>query len=317
MSASVTVTSPRPDEQAEAFRLIFQHLPETEREPRVVNACKLLERGELEADGLFVVRGERSLRGAIVCTTAPGAGGLIWPPQSTTGEPPAVEDELIRRACDWLRRRGAKLAQTLLPPDEFPIGASLLRNGFAHVTTLWYMRHTLELSAVLLSKGEQLTYRPYPRASDLFHETLLRTYDGTADCPEISGVRTIEEVIAGHRAQGDHDPQRWWLALRADQPVGVLLLTRMTDWEGWDVSYVGVVPEARRQGVGAELMRKALLEAKSAGAGQMTLSVDARNKAAWELYRRLEFEPFEQREVLLAIWKREVDERNPATPGGV
>jgi ribosomal protein S18 acetylase RimI-like enzyme len=304
MNAAVAVNTPRPDEQAAAFQLIFQHLPDKDREVRVANACNLLQRGELDADGLLVVRGAHGLRGAIICTTAPGAGALIWPPQSSAGEIPVVEDELIRAACAWLRQRGAKLAQTLLPPAEFSFGASLLRNGFTHVTTLWYMRHTLELSAVLLSAGECLVYHSYPRDPERFHETLLRTYEGTADCPEISGVRTIDEVIAGHRAQGDHDPERWWLALRDGKPVGVLLLTRMTEWEGWDVSYVGVVPEARRKGVGAELMRKALLEAKTASAGQMTLSVDARNQAAWELYKRLEFEPFEQREVLLAIWKR-------------
>jgi ribosomal protein S18 acetylase RimI-like enzyme len=50
-------------------------------------------------------------------------------------------------------------------------------------------------------------------------------------------------------------------------------------------------------------MRKAILEARVAEAPQLTLSVDVRNRPAWELYRRLGFEPFEQREVFLAVWR--------------
>jgi len=303
MSTPFLVEPAQPAERGPAFRLVFRHLPDKEREARVANAQVLLHRGELAAEGVLVARGPAGVSGALVCTPAPGAGGLIWPPQT---EPPddAVADELVRRACTWLRQSGVKLAQALLPPEDLPLGAPLLRNGFQHITTLWYLRHTLELSAVLLAVGERLSYRPYPRDPALFQETLLRTYEGTADCPEVSGVRTIDEVIAGHVAQGEHDPERWWLALRRDQPVGVLLLTRIPEWDGWDVSYVGIVPEARRQGCGSELMRKALLEARAAGASQLTLSVDVRNRPAWELYRRLGFEPFEQREVLLAVWGR-------------
>ena len=66
------------------------------------------------------------------------------------------------------------------------------------------------------------------------------------------------------------------------------------DWAAWDVSYVGVVPAARRRGVGAELVVKALWEAKAAGILQVSLAVDARNEPARRLYRRLGFETGEQ-----------------------
>jgi ribosomal-protein-alanine N-acetyltransferase len=65
-----------------------------------------------------------------------------------------------------------------------------------------------------------------------------------------------------------------------------------------------VVPEARRRGVGRELVRKALFEAKAAGVPSVGLSVDDRNAPARELYRRLGFEPVERREVFLAVAPR-------------
>jgi ribosomal protein S18 acetylase RimI-like enzyme len=108
-------------------------------------------------------------------------------------------------------------------------------------------------------------------------------------------------VIAGHQADGC-DPERWWLARAGGEPVGVLLLNDGADGVGWEVVYVGVVVEARRRGVGREIMRKALFETKAAGVPHLALAVDARNRPARELYRRLGFEPYERREVFLAVW---------------
>jgi ribosomal protein S18 acetylase RimI-like enzyme len=118
----------------------------------------------------------------------------------------------------------------------------------------------------------------------------------------VNGVRTIEEVIAGHKAQGIHDPQLWWLARSAGQPAGVLLLTQMPDAPELDVIYVGVVPEARGRGFGLELVLKAIYETRLAEQRQLTLSVDARNEPARHLYRKVGFETHEQREVLLLVW---------------
>ena len=134
---------------------------------------------------------------------------------------------------------------------------------------------------------------------NVFEQTLLRSYEGTLDCPEVNGVRTIGEIIAGHQSQGLHDPGRWWLASVATAPVGVLLATAMPHGEGWDLAYLGLVPEARRHGYGREMTLKALCEARAADALQMTLSVDVRNRPAWQLYRSVGFEPVDERAVFL------------------
>jgi ribosomal protein S18 acetylase RimI-like enzyme len=49
------------------------------------------------------------------------------------------------------------------------------------------------------------------------------------------------------------------------------------------------------------MMIKALLEAKAVGISEVFLTVDARNQPAWEMYRALGFEPFDRREVFLAL----------------
>jgi ribosomal protein S18 acetylase RimI-like enzyme len=305
MGQALTIERARPEEWAGAFRFVFQHLGEDERDARITNAVRLVERRELDPAGVLVARAGGDVVGALVCQPVPGASGLVWPPQARPGpRRMEVEDELLRSACAWLRQRGARLGQALLTAGEARLAAPLERNSFTRVTSLWYLRHDLKLPYDFLRAPDRLTYVACDVGdATLFRQTLPRTYQDTLDCPEVNGLRTLDEVFEGHRAQGVYDPARWWLALDGDRPVGVLLLTAVPEWEAWDVAYVGVVPEARRRGWGRELMHKALRAAHASDAAQLTLSVDGRNRPAWSLYLDLGFEPYDQREVYLAVWR--------------
>lgn len=290
----------RTEEWGVAFRLIFQYLPAEERENRCANALRLLQRGELDPQGLLIVRGPAGLRGALLCLPVPGRSALLWPPGVMGDRRTETEDALLRHACAWLRQRGVKLVQTLLAPEETFLAEPLLRSGFSAVTRLWYMRHDLQLSVDCLNVPSRLNYRTF--ADDaLFRQTLLRTYEGTLDCPEVSGVRSIDEVLQGHRAQGAFDAERWWLVHDGERPVGVLMMTEMPESGDWELAYMGVAPEARRRGFGREILLHALCEARAAEAPALTLSVDVRNQPAWDLYRSMGFEPYDQRVVYLAI----------------
>jgi len=77
------------------------------------------------------------------------------------------------------------------------------------------------------------------------------------------------------------------------------VLATMPEPEAWDIAYLGVVPEARRRGVGGELVRKVLFEAKIAEVPVVTLAVDERNDPARELYRAAGFEQYDERDVYL------------------
>jgi ribosomal protein S18 acetylase RimI-like enzyme len=305
MSEPFAAEPARPQELEAAFGLVFQYASREERRARVDNALRLVRQGELDPAGVLVVRQGKRLLGAMVCLVAPGASGLVWPPQAeATPVRTQVEDVLLRHALTWMRDRGAKLGQTLVAtPDRF-LAAPLERHGFAHVTRLWYLRHELDLPAAWRSAKPTLTYQTYVRCNPhTFQETLLATYADTQDCPEINGVREVDEILEGHRAQGTYDPERWWLVLDGDRPIGVVLLTEIPDWHGWDLSYLGVVPQARGRGAGKEITLHALRAARAAGAGQLTLAVDDRNVPARNLYQSVGFESFDQREVYLAIWR--------------
>jgi mycothiol synthase len=293
-------------ELSAALEIVFRHHGADEREARVRNGLRLVRQGELNPAGIIVARhGEKRL-GAVVCLPVPGAGALIWPPQSTSPTNASeIEDYLLEYACSWLRRLGVKLAQCLVLPTENYLAQPLLRNGFNHITNLDYLRHELHIPQKWHQAESRYTLQTYAQCNQrLFHDVLLNTYVDTLDCPEVNGVRQIDEIIEGHRAQGFYDPDRWWLAFDASNPVGVLLLTEVPHWNGWDLSYLGVAPAYRRRGVGRELTRKALLEASQANAGQLTLALDVRNIPASRLYRSMGFRYFDEREVYLAILEK-------------
>jgi ribosomal protein S18 acetylase RimI-like enzyme len=311
MIPGVTITPAEPDERTAALKLAFGHLDPETRLARIAGGLELVDRGEMDPDGILVARVEDRLVGAMVAAPVPGAGAAVWPPQ--VNMPPAINrgltedavaDELVRRAAAWLRGRGVKLAQALLAMEEADLAAPLVRGGFRRATALWYLRHDLnDIPAMHHCEGPQIDFATYQEVgAERFGDVLGRTYEGTLDCPEISEARSPSEALAGHQA-GEFDPQLWWLAEVGGSPVGLLLVNPALDGDGWDIAYVGVVPECRRQGFGRELVLKALLEAEAAGEPSVTLAVDARNRPARELYRRLGFEPRESRDVLLAVWR--------------
>jgi ribosomal protein S18 acetylase RimI-like enzyme len=296
--------------QPAAFLLLFRELHPGDREQRVLRCLEMVQQGDLDGEDLLGLYQGDELVGVVLYHASPGATGLVWPPQVIDGpRRQQREDLLLAHARDRLRQRGVKIAQALLidPDRECP---SLARHGFDHVTHLWYLRHILDLPAPWLAVPPRLHIQTYAECRPgVFEDTLMRTYRDTLDFPEMNDVRTVEEILAGNRAEGIHDPRRWWLAWQSGRPVGVALTSAQPEGGSWDLAYMGVVPEARRQGVARELLLTVLLEARGAGIGEVTLCVDGRNSPASKLYRRLGFEPYDRREVYLVVWRE-----NPPPP---
>src|SRR5262249_23825194 len=232
-----------PEHREAALRLLFQHLESKERDRRVANALHLMELGKLDAEGLFIAQENDVLCGSMICLSVPGASGLVWPPQTqSVVNAPRIQDQLVQHTCAWLKSRGAKLGQALLAADESKSVDALERNGFRHITALWYMRRDMSLTMPEMVQ-RTLTLRAYdPHEPSVYSQTLLRTYEATCDCPEVNGVRTIDEILDGHTADAGSTFSHWWLALDGEQPVGVLLANESPEWESWEIAYIGVVP---------------------------------------------------------------------------
>jgi len=293
------------DELTAACRALFAHLAAPAREERAARCRDMLASGELDPAGLFVDRDGGVIRGAVLVQRLPGALGLAWPPRAESGDRAAVEDALVAAACGWLRSGGVKVCQVFAAEGDPAAVGPLERHGFRHATQVVHMRRELDPGREVFDPaGSPLTIRPaggFP--PELFAETLLKTYDGSLDCPELTGARTDREVLDGHRPAFGLAADRFWhLACRAGEPVGVVLFDVGPDAGALELSYLGLVPAARGRGLGGELVRFAIGRAAGEGHRTLTLSVDVRNGPAVRVYRRHGFWEYDRREVFLAAW---------------
>jgi RimJ/RimL family protein N-acetyltransferase len=119
-----------------------------------------------------------------------------------------------------------------------------------------------------------------------FARTIQATYENSLDCPTLSGLRQIEDVIASHKASGEFDPNHWFLLYERENPVAVLLLAHSPRTDAMELVYLGLTPPARGRGLGTLALRKALRTALEADIGRLTLAVDAGNDPALKLYYR-------------------------------
>jgi len=100
--------------------------------------------------------------------------------------------------------------------------------------------------------------------------------------------RLDEELLAFMLDTYDVDLDASRVASRDGEPVGLANLARRGD-EAW-VGGVGVVPAARREGIGERLMHALHDEARERGVARVWLEVIEQNEAAFRLYEKLGYE---------------------------
>jgi ribosomal protein S18 acetylase RimI-like enzyme len=81
----------------------------------------------------------------------------------------------------------------------------------------------------------------------------------------------------------------------------VLILAGHAAAGNWELVYMGVTPEARGRGLGANIVHFALNVAARGGAQRVVLAVDAANQPAVEMYRRAGFLEWERRTVFARL----------------
>src|SRR5262249_25676360 len=139
--------------------------------------------------------------------------------------------------------------------------APLERFGFRHTTQLVSMRHEVDHRADHFRPGDWVGGTHYhPAIREEFTSTLLATYTGTLDCPELNGSRTTDELVAGFELPDAPRTPPWqFLAEDEGRPVGVLVTN--PDDGVLEITYLGVVPSCRGRGYGDRLVRRVQFDA--------------------------------------------------------
>ncbi len=260
-----------------------------------------------------------------VCLPVVGAGRTVMlfvsggvgggPPEASVERAAAIR-EGVRLAAETYGDR-AHLAQALAQPRERWAAASFEAAGLTRLTILAYLARTLQprdaegsLAAGAPVKAPDKAAWPDTitvRAMDgsAADEARLRhaldaSYEGTMDCPELAGLRTIEDIVAAHRDVGEFDPALWWLVERDGTPLGCVLQNRCPAQSCVELVYIGIAPALRGLGLGRLLLRRAITAASPHGR-ELRCAVDERNAPARQMYAALGFRETERRVAYVAL----------------
>lgn len=242
-------------------------------------------------------QGEECLSAALA-VESPGRAALVFVPEDADAD----DRRRATIACLQALQRAARercilLLEMLLPPDSERLAVSVRASGFRYLTRLLYLRRTVGPAVSGLGPAGDLRWVTYGADQDeLFADAVERTYAQSLDCPELTGVRPMSDVLAAHRAAGVFVPTLWSVALRRDEPVAVLLLNRLPRQPALEIVYMGVAQVARGTGVANDVLRRAVDAAGGSGATSLALAVDQRNAPARRVYTRWGFAEFAARD---------------------
>ncbi|MGE3107534.1 MAG: GNAT family N-acetyltransferase [Phycisphaerales bacterium] len=201
------------------------------------------------------------------------------------------------------------LVQALLETSEHEAAVALSGAGFIRLGDLAYMRRPLAGAASRRQTRADspnwppgITVRPLSQIDASEHDELLaralaRSYIDTLDCPELCGLRSVDDVIDSHRAVGTLDLSKWWIVQEHGQVEGAMLLSACPEQTPASVElvYLGLSPSLRGRGLGAGLLKMGLAAVSGGAAASITCAVDSRNAPAMKLYKRAGFQRFSLR----------------------
>ena len=297
----VLVSPVQPEQLPLALELLYAHLPEPHRRKQVARTLRDSERGAVDLSGLFCARDQDQLVGVLFSVIQPGRAAMLWTPsvqQSTKAG--RVADALLQTAQEQLARHGVVILQALLDPTDQSGAQCLTRNGYKRAADLLYLERCLAEGISMGKTSLQFANYTSERHAQ-FAAVVEQTYEGSLDAPELNGVRSISDVLAGYRAVGAFEPARWLLAYAGAESVGCLLMAEHAELDAWEVVYLGVVPRWRGRGLGRELTLEAFRRARSSGARRVLLAVDQNNRPACNLYTEVGFQPRDRRSVFLRV----------------
>lgn len=288
-----------------ALRLLFARFPVEEQEIRLQDAIAASERGTLVLDHLLIaLKGDLPVGSALVMIQADGVA-LVWPPVISCGadDPTVVEDLLMQEICRRIDAAPVKLSQSLLAVDDEADSRVLSRHGFAQAAEMYFLAKTLTPSDVAtLPRDAAITTETYRSDNaDRFERLIEATYQGSLDCPFLTGVRSGRDAIVSHKQSGQFNPDRWHLYQVDGQDAGVILLNDHPDQDAAELVYVGVAPAARGRGLGRRMLSDGVHSSVELGRAVMFLAVDCENRFANALYSEFDFAELARRRILLRL----------------
>jgi ribosomal protein S18 acetylase RimI-like enzyme len=251
-----------------------------------------------------------SLVGAVWANLLPGAAAAIWPPRLIDKEPESTAIELLKALDLALARERVVLLQSLVSMTDQEGAARLKSSDFVLATDLLSLLSPVAEDVNSVA-GLDFNLDALDSADDERLERVIeRTFEGTQDCPWLSGLIDAAAFLEGFAAAGPFQPGQWLLVCRGSEAMGCLLLSDSTIPETCEILYMGLVPEVRGRGWGRPLTRSAQILAGTTGYRRLLATVDAANQPALNVYGDCGFVECDRRHLFLKLSENAPDFRD-------
>lgn len=226
---------------------------------------------------------------------SPGRSSMLMVPYPTQIDVAQIAT-FVRQILDDEAATGTNLIQSLLFTEDLGNRAALEAAGFREIAVLYYLECAAggwksaiaDLASPMgLDEPSWVTYSP--DRHEEFCRLISETYQDSLDCPGLSRLRDVHDVVEGHKGAGRFDPQKWFLLRNADKPVACILFGESPLRPSAELVYMGVHPAYRGRGVGQRVLAFGINAMHQSGIRGITLAVDARNAPALRLYESAGF----------------------------
>jgi ribosomal protein S18 acetylase RimI-like enzyme len=254
--------------------------------PQVADFINTAHSRRIDVEAAWVAETGGRIVWAVLPIINPGRTLLLLTSSDVApGNHPAAR--LVSDLCGHFARDGMQLAQVLLESRYQQARHFFRALGFSEIAELIYLQGNLPRNVAAPELPAKMRWVGYsPQTHGLFARAIGKTYQDSLDCPALSGLRDIDDVIQGHKATGEFDPACWCLLAEGDEPRGVVLVSRIPQTDAMELVYLGLAPEARGRGLGMVLMRQVFFLIHAQQRRRLSLAVDSKNEPALKLYYR-------------------------------
>jgi len=248
------------------------------------------EQNKLSLENTWVAMQCRRAVASALIVPADGRTAMLFLSPATDPRYIPTAARLARTASTEQCRGETNLIQALLDPTQTAEHDALTQAGYGDLAKLVYMERPVREPYRPLNLDPQLTVHHYSaRTRGHFAGAILASYQQTLDCPGLLGLRSIDDIIAGHLATGVFEPHLWFAVTHGDEPVGVMLLNKVPQRRALELVYLGLNPTWRGKGIARRLVEHGITLVTKQRLSTMILAVDDTNAPALRLYRELNF----------------------------
>lgn len=286
----------------EALELVFSYCTAEEKRNQIANVGDELSSRSTSHDLLLGAWRADRLVGAVLCHKQPGKTAVLQLPRLVAGERESTARLLFDAIYAHLAKLGFRLVQVMLNPARREPG--LLRlGGLRPLTEVHYV--VSELTEMHDPSGSppegwtsadcRIEFLACGCERSRFRRVMEATFVGSFDCVGLEVAPDMLDLLLERGRSCPVESDHPFIVRCKDRDIGCVLLIDHPRHDLLELMYMGLTPDLRGKGFGAEILRRTIRFAKHAGRTRLAAAVDRANQPALQAYMAAGFRTWRRR----------------------